>query len=78
LIQEFAATDQQGQLLLVVKYHADDISDPALALQNNDAVIRAVAAKFPELRQAFSGIAARATLANGQDYVTLMALKDIP
>jgi hypothetical protein len=34
-------------------------------------------AKCPELRHAFSGVVARATTAGGQDYGTLLSMKDI-
>ena len=39
--------------------------------------MKALVEKYPELRSAFSGIVARATTANGQDYGTLLAMKDI-
>lgn len=77
LTQQFAVPDNAGQLSLVVKYQATDVSNTALAFQDNTAVIHAMLAKFPELRQAFSGIVARATTATGQDYGTLLAMKDI-
>jgi hypothetical protein len=77
LTQAFAAPDDQGHLLLVVKYQAADVSNTALAFQGNTAVIKAMAARFPELRQVFSGIVARATTANGQDYGTLLSMKGI-
>ena len=77
LTQEFAAPDEHGQLSLVVKYEAADVSNTAQAFQDNTAVMKALVAKFPELRPAFSGIVARATTASGQDYGTLLAMKDI-
>ncbi len=77
LIQEFAVPDDQGQLSLVVKYEAADVSNTAQAFQDNTAVMKALVEKFPELRSAFSGIVARATTASGQDYGTLLAMKDI-
>ena len=77
LNQEFAVPDEHGQLSLVVKYWASDVSNTALAFQDNMAVIQAVVARSPEVRQAFSGIVARATTATGQDYGTLLAMKDI-
>jgi len=77
LTQAFAAPDDHGQLSLVVKYQVADISNTALAFQDNNAVIKAMVDKYPELRQAFSGIVARATLPSGQDYGTLLAMKDI-
>jgi hypothetical protein len=77
LTQLFAVPDEQGQLSLVVKYVAADISNTAQAFQDNTAVMKALVAKYPELRQAFTGIVARATTAGGQDYGTLLAMKDI-
>jgi len=77
LSQEFAVPDEHGQLSLVVKYWASDISNTAMAFQDNTSVIQAVVARSPELRQAFSGIVARATTSTGQDYGTLLAMKDI-
>lgn len=77
LMQVFAVPDDQGQLSLVVKYQAADVSNTAQTFQDNILVMKAVVAKFPEVRQAFSGLVARATTANGQDYGTLLAMKDI-
>jgi hypothetical protein len=77
LTQEFAVPDDQGQFSLVVKYQAADVSNTAQAFQDNTAVMKALVTRFPELRLAFSGIVARATTAGGQDYGTLLAMKDI-
>jgi hypothetical protein len=77
LMQEFALPDDKGQLSLVVKYEAADVSNTALAFQDNTAVMKALVARSPELRAAFSGVVARATTASGQDYGTLLAMKDI-
>jgi hypothetical protein len=77
LTQEFAVPDDSGQLSLVVKYAAADVSNTAQAFQDNTAVMKALLAKFPELRPAFSGMVARATTPSGQDYGTLLAMKDI-
>lgn len=77
LTQVFAAPDERGQLSLVVKYQAADISNTAQSFQDNTEVMKALVAKFPELRSAFSGIVARATTASGQDYGTLLAMEDI-
>jgi hypothetical protein len=40
-------------------------------------VIKALATKFPELREAFAGMVARAVDPSGHDYGTLLAMKDI-
>jgi hypothetical protein len=77
LTQAYAVPDDHGQLSVVVKYQAADVSNTALAYQDNNAVIKAFVAKYPEVRQAFTGIVARATTATGQDYGTLLAMKDI-
>ena len=66
-----------NNLDLVVKYSLPDVSDTAKTFQDNVAVINAVVAKFPELRETFGGIVARAVTPSGQDYGTLLAMKDI-
>lgn len=62
---------------VVVKYLALDISDNARTFQDNMAVIRALVSKYPELRDAFAGVVARAVAPNGQDYGSLLAMKDV-
>lgn len=62
---------------LEVKYQAADASNANLAYQSNMAVIKALVAKFPELKDAFAGIIARAVDPSGKDYGTLVAMKDI-
>jgi hypothetical protein len=66
-----------NNLDLVVKYSLPDVSDTAKTFQDNVAVINAVVAKFPEFRETFGGIVARAVSPSGQDYGTLLAMKDI-
>jgi hypothetical protein len=62
---------------LIVRYQAADISNTNQAYQNNVAVIKALVAKYPELKDAFAGIVARAVDPSGRDYGTLLAMKDI-
>jgi hypothetical protein len=62
---------------LVVRYQVPDISDNARVFQDNMAVIKALVAKYPELRDAFAGIIARAVDPTGHDYGTLLAMKDV-
>jgi hypothetical protein len=62
---------------LVVKYRVADISDTSKAFQDNMAVMKALITKYPELRDSFSGIVARAVAPSGQDYGSLLAMKDI-
>jgi hypothetical protein len=60
-----------------VKYQAADVSDTAHAFQENMVVIKALVAKFPEFRDAFVGVVARAVDPAGHEYGSLMATKDI-
>ena len=62
---------------LIVKYQAADISDTQQTYRNNIAVMKALVTKYPELREAFAGIVARAVDASGRDYGTLKAMKEI-
>jgi hypothetical protein len=62
---------------VVVKYEAADVSNTARAFQENTAVIKALVAKFPEFREAFAGVVARAVEPSGRDYGSLMAMKEI-
>jgi hypothetical protein len=64
-------------LNLIVRYQADDVSNTNHAYQINVAVIKALVAKYPELRDAFAGVVARAVDPSGRDYGTLLAMKDI-
>lgn len=66
-----------NKLNLVVKYKVDDVSDTAKTFQDNVAVIKAVVTKYPELRETFGGVVARAVTPSGQDYGTLLTMQDI-
>ena len=66
-----------NDLDLIVKYQAADISNTNQTYQGNVAVIKALAAKYPEMRDAFAAIVARAVDPSGRDYGTLLAMKDI-
>ena len=66
-----------NELDLVVKYQSADVSNATQSFQDNTAVIKALIAKFPEFRNAFSGVVARAVEPSGRDYGTLLAMKDI-
>jgi hypothetical protein len=60
-----------------VNYQAADVSDTARTFKENVAVIKALVAKYPEFREAFTGVVARAVEPSGRDYGSLMAMKDI-
>ncbi|MGA8272902.1 MAG: hypothetical protein WB919_15175, partial [Candidatus Sulfotelmatobacter sp.] len=66
-----------SDLDLIVNYQIADASNTNQAYQSNVAVMKALVAKYPELRDAFAGVVARATDPNGRDYGTLLPMKDI-
>ena len=67
-----------GQNLdLVVKYESADVSNSAQTFQDNTTVMKALLAKYPEFRDAFDGVVARAVEPSGRDYGSLLAMKDI-
>ena len=66
-----------NELELVVKYQAADVSNNAQTFQVNNAVIKALVAKFPEFRDAFDGIVARAVEPSGKDFGSMLPMKEI-
>ncbi len=66
-----------NDLDLIVKYQVPDISDSNKTYASNVAVMKAMVAKYPELRNAFTAVVARAVDPNGRDYGTLLTMKDI-
>ncbi len=62
---------------LVVKYQSADVSNSGQTFQDNIAVMKALVTKFPELRDAFDGIVARAVEPSGKDYGSLMPMKEL-
>lgn len=76
LTSTFSAVTE-GKLNLVVKYQTPDISDTTKAFQDNMAIMKALVTRYPEFREAFDGVVARAVAPSGQDYGTLLAMKDI-
>ena len=66
-----------NDLDLIVRYQASDISNTNQTYQNNVSVMKALVTKFPEVKDAFAGIVARAVDPSGRDYGTMLAMKDI-
>ena len=66
-----------NDLELVVKYSSPNISDTQKTFQDNMQVIKALVTKFPELREAFAGVVARAVEPSGHDYGSMLPMKDI-
>lgn len=62
---------------LVVKYQCPSVANTAQTYQDNVAAIHALVAKYPEYRNGFTAIIARAVEPSGKDYGTMLATKDI-
>ena len=63
---------------LVVKYQTSDVSDTARTWKQNMDLIQALLAKYPEFRDGFQGVVARAVAPSGQDYGTIAPTKQAP
>ena len=66
-----------NDLDLIVKFQAADISNTNQAYQNDVAVIKAVVTKYPEVREAFAAVVARAVDPTGRDYGAMLPMKEI-
>ena len=66
-----------NDLDLIVTYDSANVSNTNLAYHDNINVMKALVAKFPEFRDAFSAVLARAYDTSGHNYGTLLAMKDI-
>jgi len=76
-ITELAAVPVDNNLDLRIRYQNPNAGNSGIAFQDNMAVIKAMVAKYPELRDAFNSIIARAVDGNGTEYGSLLAVKDI-
>jgi len=72
-----SAMPSGSDLNLLVKYRVADVSNAQQMFDGNMAVIRALVARYPEFRDAFAGVIARATEPSGRDYGTLLVMKDV-
>lgn len=66
-----------SDLDLVVRYETADVSDTMKTFQENSAVIHALVAKFPELRESFAGVVARGVEPSGRDFGTMLPMKQV-
>jgi len=74
----FVVPDEKSkQLDLVMKYNAADISDSGKTFVENKEAMKALLAKLPELRQPFANLVARAVAPNGQDFGSMLPMKDL-
>jgi len=66
-----------NELDLILKYASADVSNSAQTFQDNQAVIKALVAKYPEFRGAFDSVVVRAVEPSGRDFGSLLPMKDI-
>jgi hypothetical protein len=66
-----------NELDVVVKYQSPDVSNTTQTFADNMSVIKALLVKYPELRDAFDGVVARAVEPSGRDYGSLLPMKEI-
>lgn len=66
-----------NDLDLIVRYQSANVSNTNLAYQDNLNVIKALVTKYPEVRDSFVAVVARAVDVSGRDYGTLLAMKDV-
>jgi len=76
-VTDMAAAPVPGDLDLQVQYETPDAAKSTLAAQDNLAVSKALLAKYPELREAFGAVIARAVDNEGHSYTTLTPMKDV-
>jgi hypothetical protein len=76
-VADMAAVPVPGDLDLKVQYTTPDAANSTLATQDNLAVSKALLAKYPELRDAFGAVIARAVDNDGHSYSTLTPMKDV-
>ena len=67
----------QDGLSLVLKQQVPDAANTAAAFQANMGAMKAAVAKWPEIREIFTSVVARAQDAQGHDYGSLLNMKDI-
>jgi len=67
----------ENDLYLLVRYESADVSNSQQAYADNMNVIKAVTTQYPEYRQGFAGVVARATEPSGRDYGSMLAMKDV-
>ena len=67
----------QDGLALVLRQQVPDASNTTAAFQANMGLINAAVAKWPEVRDIFTSVVARAQDAQGHDYGSLLNMKDI-
>ena len=62
---------------LIVKYASPDVSNTGQIFKDNQELVRAIVAKYPEFRDAFDAVVARAVEPSGRDFGSMVQMKEI-
>jgi hypothetical protein len=74
----FVVPDEKAKGLdLVVKYRTNDITDTGKTFVENKEVMKALLTKYPEFREPFGNVVARAVAPSGRDFGTMLPVKDV-
>ncbi len=76
VVQMFPVEYDNG-IYLVFKYHVPQLGNNGQMFADNTDAMRAMVTKYPQLREAFAGLVARALDTTGHDYGTPMAMNNI-
>ena len=76
-VTEVTPVPVESNLDLRIAYQTPNAANAGLAFQDNTAIAKALLAKYPELRDAFYAIIARAADDNGHEYVSVLPVKDV-
>ena len=69
--------EKDRNLDLVLKYQTNDISNTGQTFLENKEVMKALLAKYPELKEPFTNLVARAVAPSGQDFGSMLPIKDV-
>ncbi len=76
-VTELAAVPVDNNLDLRVRYTNAEAANSEAAFQDNMAVIKAIVAKYPELRDGFNAVIARAVDSSRHEYGSVLPMKDV-
>lgn len=69
--------EKDRNLDLVLKYQTNDISNTGQTFLENKEVMKALLARYPELKEPFTNLVARAVAPSGQDFGSMLPIKDV-
>ena len=76
-ITDIAAVPVAGELYLRLQYEMPDAANSARASQDNTTVMKALLVRYPEFRDGFAGLIARASDGAGHEYGAVTPMKDV-